>query len=163
MWRGPWQVGSPPQSWRPDKLPFKQTLTHQPVATVSVSLWWASADRSHSVLSLLHLISFSFACFLFFLIHLYLVLFFVYALILSRSIYFSLSFFLSLFTISLQFFSFPGCFASTLDWVGSSGYICMSDVGINHWERTSCLGLDCYVLNAEVRHINSWQCVLQHR
>lgn len=63
MWRGPWQVGSPPQSWRPDKLPFKQTLTHQPVATVSVSLCWASADRSHSAVSLLHLISFSFAFF----------------------------------------------------------------------------------------------------
>lgn len=50
MWRGPWHVSGPPQSWRPDKLPFKQTLTHQPVATVSVSECQASADRSHSAL-----------------------------------------------------------------------------------------------------------------
>lgn len=51
---GPDRSAAPPQSWRPDKLPFKQTLTHQPVATVSVSPRRASADRSHSALSPLH-------------------------------------------------------------------------------------------------------------
>lgn len=90
MWRGPWQVGSPPQSWRPDKLPFKQTLTHQPVATVSVSLWWSSADRSHSAVSVFHLISFSFAFFLS--IHLCLSLFCrVFSFSLGRFFSFSLS------------------------------------------------------------------------
>lgn len=70
---GPDRSAAPPQSWRPDKLPFKQTLTHQPVATVSVSPRQASADSSHSALSPLGSISFSFILVL--LIHLWLFLF----------------------------------------------------------------------------------------
>lgn len=72
---------------------------------------------------------------------------FVLLCFLSLVILYSLGLFISV--------SFSGCFASTLDRTGSSGYICMSDVGINQWERTSSLDLNCSGLNAE---LDSWQC-----